>query len=137
MANIITQCPLYIQHLNKTMQNLTGSEVLFERRLLVDILVKEERELSTRDEIFKINKRITTVDGYSRQYEFYSPEYPNGPIIGDVDFRRTLYWNPNVVTDSIGNAQVEFYNNSITKHFNVSAAGITSGGTPYVLDSNF
>lgn len=137
LMNIITQCPLYETYLNKTLQNLTGSDQLYQRYLLVDIQVKEERELSTRDEIFNINKRITTVDGYSRPYEFYSPQYPNGPVLGEVDFRRTLYWNPNVITDSIGNAEVEFYNSSITTRFNVSAAGITSGGTPYILNSNF
>ena len=46
-------------------------------------------------------------------------------------------WNPNVITDSVGEASVEFYNNSITEHFNVSAAGITPGGTSYVLDTDF
>ena len=137
LMNILTQCPLYQQYLTKTMVDLTGSETLYQRMLLVDILVKEGRELSTRDEIYKINKRITTVDGYSRPYSFYSPEYPNGPVLGDVDFRRTLYWNPNVITDSIGNAQVEFYNSSITKHFNIEAAGITSSGVPYILDAGF
>ena len=137
VMNILMQCPLYQQYLTKTMQDLTGSELLYQRQLLVDILVKEGRELSTRDEIYKINKRITTVDGFSRPYSFYSPEYPNGPILGDVDFRRTLYWNPNVITDSIGQAKVEFYNNSITNHFNVEAAGITSSGVPYILDAGF
>ena len=68
---------------------------------------------------------------------FYSPQYPEGPVFGDVDYRRTLYWDPNVVTDSIGQAQVEFYNNSITTHFNISAAGITSSGIPYIYDQNF
>lgn len=137
LMNILLQCPLYQDYLNKTMQDLTGNEALFQRQLLVDVLVKEGRELSTRDEIYKINKRITTVDGYSRPYEFYAPEYPNGPVLGDVDYRRTLYWNPNVITDSVGEANIEFYNSSITKHFNVEAAGITSSGVPYILDAGF
>ena len=77
------------------------------------------------------------MDGYSRPYSFYSPEYPNGPILGDVDYRRTLYWNPNVITDENGKAQVEFYNNSITKRFTLEAAGITSAGVPYILDTGF
>ena len=68
---------------------------------------------------------------------FYSPQYPEGPVFGDVDYRRTLFWEPNVVTDSVGQAQVEFYNNSITTHFNISAAGITSSGIPYIYDNNF
>ena len=105
--------------------------------MLIDVQVKEQEELSTRDDRFNINKRITTVDGYTSSYAFYAPEYPNGPIAGDVDYRRTLYWNPNVITDSIGQASVEFYNNSITEHFNISAAGITPSGIPYILDQDW
>ena len=136
LMNILMQCPLYQSYLDKTIQ-IIGGEELYERMLLIDVQVKEEHELSSREDLFKINKRITTVDGYSRPYSFYSPEYPNGPIPGDVDYRRTLYWNPNVVTDSLGKAEVEFYNSSITKHFNVEAAGITSSGIPYILDAGF
>ena len=110
---------------------------LYERYLLVDVLVEDWGKLDTRDEIFNINKRKTTIDGFSRPFAFYSPEYPDGPIPGDVDYRRTLYWNPNIVTDSIGNANVEFYNSSITTHFNVSAAGITASGIPYILNQNW
>lgn len=134
--NILTQCHLYQEYLNASIQTIFGED-LYRRMVLVDIQIKDEAELSTRDELFKINKRITTVDGYSRPYSFYSPEYPNGPILGDVDYRRTLYWNPNVITDEEGKAQVEFYNNSITKHFNIEAAGITSAGVPYILDTGF
>ena len=110
---------------------------LNERYLLIDILVKERKDLGKKSDIYNINKRITTVDGYSVPYGFYSPEYPDGPILGDVDYRRTLYWNPNVITDADGKAQVEFYNSSITRRFNVSAAGITASGIPYILESQF
>ena len=137
LANILIQCPLYQDYLNHTLQNMLTSDQLYNRYLLVDVLVKEDHELSTRKELYKINKRITTVDGYSYSYDFYSPDYPNGPIIGDVDYRRTLYWDPNVVTDSLGQAQVEFYNNSITSHFNISAAGMTSTGVPYIYEQNY
>ena len=136
LMNILTQCPLYQDYLNKRVQNIFGED-LYRRLVLIDIQVKEEHELSKREDLFNIDKRITTVDGYSRPYSFYSPEYPNGPVFGDVDYRRTLYWNPNVITDEDGHAQVEFYNSSITKHFNVEAAGITSSGVPYILDEGF
>ena len=136
MMNILTQCHLYQEYLNASIQTIFGED-LYRRLVLVDIQMKEDGELSTREELFNINKRITTVDGYSRPYAFYSPEYPDGPIFGDVDYRRTLYWNPNVITDEDGKAQVEFYNNSITKRFNVEAAGITSAGVPYILESGF
>ena len=111
--------------------------LLERRRILIDILLKENREQSLWSELFNLNRRITTVDGYSQPYAFYSPEYPDGPIPGDVDYRRTLYWNPNVITDADGKAQVEFYNSSITRRFNVSAAGITASGVPYILESQF
>ena len=116
---------------------LYGEDLINQRLLLVDVQMKEPNEISTREDRFNINKRITTVDGYSRPYSFYSPEYPQGPVFGDVDYRRTLYWNPNVITDENGKAQVEFYNNSITRRFDVEAAGITSAGVPYILDAGF
>ncbi len=137
LLDIYKQCPLYQDYMNKTMQNIDFDTALSTRMILVDIQVKEPTELSTRKERFNINKRLTTVDGYSRPYAFYSPEYPDGPIPGDVDYRRTLYWNPNVVTDSTGTAQVEFYNNSYSTRFNISGAGITASGIPYILNQNW
>ena len=103
----------------------------------IDIYVKEDHELNSRKEIINIDKRISTVAGYSEPYSFYSPEYPDGPILGDVDYRRTLYWNPNVITNENGQATVELYNNSITGSFSISAAGITAGGQPYSFDQDF
>ncbi|MCQ2068841.1 MAG: hypothetical protein MJY68_07085 [Bacteroidaceae bacterium] len=107
------------------------------RRILIDIQLKEKREMSTHSDLFRLDRRVTTVDGFSRPYSFYSPEYPDGPIPGDVDYRRTLYWNPNVITDENGQVVVEFYNNSSSTRFNVSGAGITASGMPYVLDKDF
>ena len=104
---------------------------------MVDVLLKNIDESSPRKEQFDRSRRFTTVDGYSRPFSFYSPEYPNGPIPGEVDNRRTLYWNPNVITDKDGKAQVEFYNNSSTTHFNISAAGMTASGTPYTLNQDW
>ena len=135
-------CPLFLE--SSYYQIFTDSlirrgyeKAIFKRRVLVDILLKDGRDLSTRSELFNLNKRVTTVDGYSRPYQFYAPEYPDGPVFGDVDYRRTLYWNPNVITDTDGQATVEFYNNSITRHFNISAAGMTSSGIPYILDKDW
>ena len=73
-------------------------------------------------------QRQTTFRGYSSGTEFYAPEYPNGPIKGDVDYRRTLYWNPALTTDSEGKAEILFYNNGYSKQFHVSAEGITPQG---------
>ena len=146
LADILKECTLMPQYMRDPYTSpfitVTGyapefDRELNERYLLIDILVKERKDLGKKGDIYNINKRTTTVEGYSIPYGFYSPEYPDGPILGDVDYRRTLYWNPNVTTDSTGTVQVEFYNNSITEHFNISAAGMTSTGVPYVLDADF
>ena len=75
-------------------------------------------------------QRQTTFRGYSEVPEFYAPEYPDGPIKGDVDYRRTLYWNPSLTTDATGKAEVTFYNNGYSKEFILSAEGITPQGLP-------
>lgn len=73
-------------------------------------------------------QRQTSFRGYSEVPDFYAPEYPDGPIQGDVDYRRTLYWNPSLTTDAGGDATIMFYNNGYSEEFNVSAEGITAGG---------
>ena len=74
------------------------------------------------------NTRQTTFDGYSEPMEFYAPEYPDGPIEGDADYRRTVYWNPDVKTDERGGAEVEFYNNGYSRSLSVSVEGMTDSG---------
>ena len=101
---------------------------------LIDIQIKEDRELLFDWEFRDLGRRTTTVKGFTRPVQFYSPEYPKGPIEGNVDYRRTLYWNPNVITDEDGHARVEFFNNSFTRKFTINAAGITASGVPYILN---
>ena len=112
-------------------------DTCWSRYYLVDIQIKNERELLSYRDIRNLGRRTTTIDGFSEPVEFYSPQYPEGAVYGDIDVRRTLYWNANVITDQEGNARIEFYNNSYTKRFNVSGAGITASGIPYVLDKEF
>lgn len=132
----IALCPMYQEYMTHHASYLIGEE-LWQRVRLIEVVLKDEHERSTRKERMNISRRSTTLLGFSAPYEFYSPEYPKGPARGDVDYRRTLYWNPNVITDAEGHAEVEFYNNSYSTHFNVCGAGITAEGTPYVLDEGF
>ena len=81
------------------------------------------------------NTRQTTFDGYSPKLEFYAPEYPNGPIEGDADYRRTIYWNPDVKTNRLGIVDVKFYNNSYSRSLNVSVEGMTDSGVFMTRDS--
>ncbi|MCQ2109965.1 MAG: hypothetical protein MJY79_00525 [Bacteroidaceae bacterium] len=104
---------------------------------LIDVLLKDKKDQSTQEELSDLSRRATTVSGYSKSPEFYSPQYPEGPIAGDTDYRRTLYWNPNVITGTDGRVRVSFFNNSYSEHLKVSGCGMTADGTPYVMDYSF
>lgn len=119
---------------NEYLEELTTD---WNRYTFVDILVKDEYQLKTMKDIRNLSKRETTVEGFSEPVQFYSPQYPDGPVHGDVDFRRTIYWDPNVITDENGHARVEFYNNGTSTKFRIRGAGLTASGTPYVLDMNW
>ena len=78
------------------------------------------------------NARSTTFSGYSPVVEFYASTYPNGPVQGDKDYRRTLYWNPEVTTDANGYASVSFFNNGYSHALTISAQGLTPDGVPII-----
>ena len=46
------------------------------------------------------------------------------------DFRRTLFWAPDVTADAEGRAEVSFWNNSTCRSIHVSAEGTAPDGTP-------
>ena len=72
--------------------------------------------------------RNTSFTGYSYAKEFFSPQYSRYRATGESDYRRTLYWNPDVKSDKNGHAQVMFYNNSTCKKMNISAETVTENG---------
>ena len=112
-------------------------ELSWDRYYLIDIQIKEDKNLLFYGEIRDMGRRVTKVQGYSIPVSFYSPQYPEGPVSGTVDSRRTLYWDPNVITDNEGHARVEFYNNGFTRKFSINATGITASGIPYILNQNW
>ena len=66
--------------------------------------------------------------GYDVSEEFYSPCYRQRPLPELQDYRRTLYWNPNLELDENGRADVVLWNNSFSTSITVSAEGITPAG---------
>ena len=80
--------------------------------------------------------RDTYFEGYSSSCEFYSPDYSECVLPDTPDYRRTLYWNPDITTSVTGKAQVTFYNNSQTKHLHIRAEGFTRNGEFIVYDSD-
>ena len=74
--------------------------------------------------------RYILMDGYSTSAEFYHPDYSKHKLPeGQKDYRRTLYWNPNLQLDENGEANITFYNNSRQTSLSIDAEGQSADGT--------
>ena len=67
--------------------------------------------------------------GYSAPEEFYQPDYSNKPLPTVKDYRRTLYWNPDLKLDDAGKAEFRFFGNGKQTHLSVRAEGLANDGT--------
>ena len=72
--------------------------------------------------------RHYVLHGYDVCEEFYSPCYRQRPLPTFKDYRRTLYWNPNLELDENGHADITLWNNSFSTSITISAEGITPKG---------
>jgi hypothetical protein len=70
--------------------------------------------------------RRTYFQGFNEASTFQMEDYNVVPPM--ADFRRTLYWNPDIITDDEGKAKVEFFNNSSCKEMYISVEGMTPDG---------
>ncbi|MBR0046886.1 MAG: hypothetical protein IJP75_08415 [Bacteroidaceae bacterium] len=70
--------------------------------------------------------RNTHFQGYNKPSTFETDDYNTLPPI--EDFRRTLWWEPDVKTDAEGKATIEFFNNSSCHEMYISCEGINSEG---------
>ena len=67
--------------------------------------------------------------GFNYAEAFYQPDYSSREVgCSPADYRRTLYWNPNVKTDEQGRFTATFYNNGKETRIRMTAAGVTSDG---------
>ena len=74
--------------------------------------------------------RYTKIQGFAYPAECYSPDYSKQtPPESIKDYRRTLYWNPNLMLDKDGKATITLYNNARTTQISVDAAGQAADGT--------
>jgi hypothetical protein len=76
--------------------------------------------------------------GYYRGREFYTPDYgtPEEKHI-KPDFRRTLYWNPSLTTDNLGNIDFSFYSSDEQAKYRVEIEGMTYDGIPITREYYF
>ncbi|MBQ8052001.1 MAG: hypothetical protein IJ197_10615 [Bacteroidaceae bacterium] len=74
--------------------------------------------------------RRLVLTGFAVCEDFYQPDYSKQKPSEPTDYRRTLYWNPDVQLDAEGRATLQFYNNSRPTRLTVSAEGMTPTGQP-------
>ena len=80
------------------------------------------------DEVYNDTRkgiRQTYYTGYSPVRECYNLQ-TSDQAIGDIHYRRTLYWNPNVKTGATGKTNIRLYNNGTCRRMDVSAEGINN-----------
>ncbi len=70
--------------------------------------------------------RVFPVPQYTKAYD--------GPR---TDFRETIFWNPNVATDSHGDATVAFVTSDAVTSFRATAEGVSAGGVPGSGEATF
>lgn len=70
--------------------------------------------------------RRTHFQAYDKPDTFEMDDYTHVPPM--EDFRRTIFWAPEVHADKDGKAHLEFWNNSSAHHLFISAEGFTSDG---------
>ncbi|MEM9674025.1 MAG: TonB-dependent receptor plug domain-containing protein [Bacteroidota bacterium] len=73
-----------------------------------------------------------THPGYYQTREFYAPRYETQkPEHVKPDFRSTLHWEPTVVFNEDGEAEVEFYTSDEKTAYDVRVEGVTTTGEPF------
>ena len=70
--------------------------------------------------------RRTYFQGFNQASTFKTEDYNVIPPM--ADFRRTIWWQPDITTDEQGKAKVEFFNNSTCEEMYISVEGMTSDG---------
>lgn len=73
--------------------------------------------------------RCIALPGFAECDAFYSPDYSQKPLPDVKDYRRTLYWNPDIRLKPGEKKTIRFYNNSKTTRLSVDAEGISQDGT--------
>ena len=81
------------------------------------------------------SRRITyrdrryVLEGFAYPAKFYNPDYSRQTPPVPTDYRRTLYWNPDLKLDENGAASITFYNNSRQTTLSVQAEGQAQDGS--------
>lgn len=77
------------------------------------------------------SSRRYIIDGIAQPRKFYSPDYSKAKPEKPADYRRTLYWNPNVRPDKSGHFEARFFTGARPCKVKASFCGIDVNGHVY------
>lgn len=77
---------------------------------------------------YTMRDRSLILQGITEPDEYYHPDYSHRQLPRHADYRRTLYWNPNLRVGATSKAHATFYNNSQKTCIQVSAMGMGNLG---------
>lgn len=87
-----------------------------------------------RSKIKGVEKRI--IKAFDELSHFHHPRYIGVDTPTEKDQRRTLYWNPSLITGEKGKTIVSLFANAQeNQHIRVSVRGITPDGTPFAYET--
>ena len=61
--------------------------------------------------------------------QFYSPKYNTDSPVKELDYRSTIFWEPDVTTDMNGKAHLSFYTSDIKSKYTIKIAGTDGQGS--------
>ena len=78
------------------------------------------------------------VEGYYEVREFYKPQYSSAnEAPSKPDYRTTIHWEPTIVTDASGEAEITFYNTDRKGKVRAVIEGVSEKGVPLVNVSGY
>ncbi len=98
--------------------------------------IDEEEKSASKDRIVDVRKQApnnqfgTPNFQYTQIREFYAPKYESQSSSSTLpnDFRKTLYWNPDIKTDVHGYAQLQFFTSDAISNFRATIEGFGAKG---------
>lgn len=94
---------------------------------VIEIMMKRGNNFQS---VKKFNLSAITPLGYQLPVAFYSPKYDTKEAVNDSnpDLRTTIYWKPDVVVDSNGQAFIDFYTADTPSTYSIVVEGVSSDG---------
>jgi hypothetical protein len=125
--NIFKFDPLRVKRLEVLPRRIAAGESLFKG---IASFTTYNSDLSG----YSLNADMLSTDyeGLQLQREFYSPSYETAEQLNSriPDYRNTLYWSPNVITNNKGETKVGFYTSDRLGKYIAILQGVDDEGNP-------